>query len=414
MNRDHFFQLVEKYHSPAGRYNYYPRISAWKSNLSEDEWFGEINSQDGEIDLYIHIPFCSNFCHFCGCNVKIAQSRETISKYLDKMAKEFSRYNLETNRVKNIFIGGGTPNALTKDEFEYLFNSLGLFGSYNISMEADPRFINKETFLYLKERGLNSLSLGVQDFDPEVLNIIGRPTDLVQLNKNFDFMASLNLDNISIDLLYGLAKQGKNSLAPFKELLNKKILTGVSLYPFANVPWFQDFYPLWEEQKPNFIKKYEHYYALSEILEEAGFQTISFGHFCKNGSSIEKSYSNGNLRRSIMGHGIQRSETLIGLGVSAISTTRDSLKQNYKIFENYLFQDNGFEKGHRRSDEETNLENIFELLSTKQSLEEFPNDLEHLIEDQLIKLDGNQVIITDIGRHFVQHIAKSFENSFVK
>jgi oxygen-independent coproporphyrinogen-3 oxidase len=115
-----------------------------------------------------------------------------------------------------------------------------------------------------------------------------------------------------------------------------------------------------------------------------------------------------------MGHGIQRSETLIGLGVSAISTTRDSLKQNYKIFENYLFQDNGFEKGHRRSDEETNLENIFELLSTKQSLEEFPNDLERLIEDQLIKLDGNQVIITDIGRHFVQHIAKSFENSFVK
>jgi oxygen-independent coproporphyrinogen-3 oxidase len=418
MRRDHFFQLIEKYHSPAGRYNYYPRISGWSNELSNDQWRLEVKEYSGPLDLYIHIPFCEKFCHFCGCNVKIAQKLESQNKYLDKLVTEWKSYDKPTSDIRNIFIGGGTPNSLSIEQFKFLFAGLGLEDNFsdqvNLSIEADPRKINKETFKLLKSFGLNSISLGLQDLSQDVLNIIGRPTQLEEVYENLAFLKELEIETISVDLLYGLAGQSDESLSNLKYLLEKNLINSVSLYPFANVPWFKDFYPLWEEKKPTVLEKYEHYFQMASILEEFKFIPVSFGHFFKKNSAMDKAFEASELRRTIMGHSANRSELLIGLGVSAISSSKNYLKQNSKIYENYIFQREFFDRSHIRSQMEVDLENLFENLSTKKQISCPKESYSELLEDGLVKEVDQNIEVTKVGRHFIQHIAKHIEKYFVK
>ena len=415
MNKEKFFQLIEKYHSPAGRYNYYPRISQWKNNSTVEQWYSEVSDYSGDLDLYIHIPFCEKFCHFCGCNVKIAQKDDAKNLYIEKLIHEWTTYKKDPRDIKNIFIGGGTPNSLTLSQFKKLFDGLGLKNESKItlSIEADPREINIEKFLFLKSYGLSSVSLGLQDVDKDVLNIIGRPTDLETVKDSINFLSTLDLENLSLDMLYGLPKQGELSLTKFKGLLEEIEITAISLYPFANVPWFQDFYPLWEESKPSVQRKYEHYFELSSLLENNGFKTISFGHFFKSDSKFYKAFVENKLTRSIMGHSINKSPVLLGLGVSAISSGPKSLKQNEKIYENYLFQDIGAQSIHTKGQSEENLEDFFISLSSKTMFTTNLQIDDELISDGIITKENDNYRVTDLGRHFVQHIAKSIEKNIL-
>lgn len=414
MNKEKFFQLVEKYHAPAGRYNYYPRISQWEDNLTYEQWYAQVHEVEDSLDLYFHIPFCDKFCHFCGCNIKVNQPEQIKQKYLEKMVKEWKSYDLSASKIKNIFFGGGTPNSLSLEHYKWLFEEIGIDKDQcDISIEADPRKLDFKLIQLLRDYGLSSISFGVQDFDQDVLDIIGRPTDLDKLRSNLIQLKEYKIEHTSIDLLYGLPLQNKESLSFLREILKEKLINSASLYPFANVPWFQDFYPLWTEHKPDFKEKYGHYFEIITLLEEFDILPISFGHFAHKSSRHYRSFLAGSLRRNIMGHTLEKSPILIGLGVSAISSTPKALKQNSKIFENYMFQNISFDRSHLRSSRESNLEKIFEELSTRNTTIKTGGDLEELIHDGLICSDAQKghIQITPLGRHFVQHIARFLEKS---
>lgn len=130
--------------------------------------------------VYIHIPFCENKCHYCDFN-SYAVKGQPVKEYLQALDKEMSMTAEITppERIKTIFIGGGTPTILSPKEMEYLFISLRKYfgdwaGDYEFTIEANPGTLDLEKLKVMKENGVNRISMGVQSFQNELLSYIGR------------------------------------------------------------------------------------------------------------------------------------------------------------------------------------------------------------------------------------------------
>lgn len=362
LDKDLFLQLAKKFSYPEGRYNYFPRIQNWENNLSLSSWKNHLQELSGsEIDLYIHIPFCNRFCFFCGCNIQVAKTQDQISHYINELIIEWNHFYKSHNfKINNVHIGGGTPNALNPSHIEKLLSHFKQ--DFKLHIEYDPRYHDHERLMTFNQFGLSTISAGIQDFSDKTLSNIGRETNFNDVQKCFDDLKNLNLNHLSIDLIYGLPFQTENSAKLAKNFLDHNDhITGVSLYPFAEVPWFKDFNPLPSKSRE---EKNERHFDFANTLSSSDFELISFGHYVKTHSAFHASFQEQKLNRTIMGFCTNKSPTLIGLGVSAISSTPKILKQNQKIYENYLKWNNDHIIGHIRSPEEQELEKNYLNIST--------------------------------------------------
>lgn len=409
-----FLAHSAKYNYPEGRYNYYPRLTSWNNSVNDQTWLKEIKSLESkEIDLYIHIPFCTKFCFFCGCNVKASTSQELYNEYIEKLEIEWGNYKQLGLKVKNVYFGGGTPNSLNIEQIGKILNFFS--PGFDIHLEYDPRFHNFELLLFLKERGLKTLSMGIQDLKTQVLQSIGRPSQLDEINSALTDIGKLALEYVNIDIIYGLPNQDENSVELLNEFLTKHTcITGVSLFPFAEVPWFKEYNPNFRKDliKENF-KSLLHF-EFSKVFLENHFELISFGHYARENSTYQIQFKQNKLQRNIMGFCQNKSQTIIGIGVSAISTTPNLMKQNHKIFENYIKWPTTIYTSHTRNASEKTKENIFLALSTKNELDfEESGAVKDLVEmGHLIKNSKNTYTFSTLGRHFIQYNVQPVCSSF--
>lgn len=180
-------------------------------------------------NCYIHIPFCNKICNYCDF-CKIYANDELIKKYLKALSYEIDTYY--TNDIlKTIYIGGGTPSSLEKEELDYLFdilNSLKKEKNCEFTFECNLNDIDDFLLSYLKDKGVNRLSIGVESFNKDILKILGR-------EYGFDIKSKIELakkyfSNINIDLIYGIKGQ---TLDDLKEDLRKFIeldVNHISIY----------------------------------------------------------------------------------------------------------------------------------------------------------------------------------------
>lgn len=178
---------------------------------------------------YIHIPFCSNICHYCDFS-KVYKNKSIVYSYLISLANEIDKYY--TNDIlETIYIGGGTPSCLDEDELDILFNiikNLKKATDYEFTFECNIDDISESLLAFLKNNGVNRLSIGVQSFNKKILGTIGRKTksdikDKLDLSKKY-------FSNINVDLIYGVNGQ---SIEDLKDDLNKYInldINHISLY----------------------------------------------------------------------------------------------------------------------------------------------------------------------------------------
>ena len=170
---------------------------------------------------YIHIPFCKNICSYCDF-CKIYYNENYINSYLEALKNEITTtYKKET--LKTIYIGGGTPSSLKKDELEKLFkitNILKTEKNYEFTFECNIENITKDLLILLKENKVNRLSIGIESFNKYVLKILGRKYD--PLVKKKIELAKKYFDNINIDIIYGVNGETltdlKNDIKKFIEL----------------------------------------------------------------------------------------------------------------------------------------------------------------------------------------------------
>ena len=349
--------LIEKYNYSGPRYTSYPTALEFNEQFTEQDFVSAVNRYPNRsLSLYVHIPFCHKLCYFCGCNKLVTRQTHKVTQYLDTLDIEIAkRADLFKERiVTQMHWGGGTPTFLANDEITRLITSIKQHFNFaqnaELSIEIDPREMSPQTIDHLAKLGFNRLSMGIQDFNREIQNLINREQDENLIRSLITQARKNNFRSISLDLIYGLPKQTVES---FTETLNKIIDISpdrLSVFNYAHLPnRFAAQRKIKDHDLPNANQKLMILQTSIEKLTLAGYQFIGMDHFAKPTDELAIAQQHNKLHRNFQGYTTKGDTDLLGLGVSAISMLGDSYAQNQKdlkIYQNQVEQKgNGLWKG---------------------------------------------------------------------
>ncbi len=411
--------LLVNFHSHGRRYSYYPSLPTWSGNEEKELIIESLNLK--EINLYIHIPYCSSLCTFCGCNIKITKSKEQFTTYIEKILVEWKNYKNKNPNISlsSIYLGGGTPTYLELEDLKFLIDSIlrdtEVSTDFIGTVETDPRVPQAEKLRYLAGVGFNSISIGVQDTNRETLLNVNRDQSFDQVRELVSFSREIGFSEVNLDLIYGLPFQTKKTFTKTIEDIIELSPDRIANYPLAKVPWQMDLQNALGIYKPlGVYEMYDLYILSDEILKENGYRLLGMGHY---------SLSSENYNRNITGYTRAKDTSLIALGTSAISNTSDYLFQNDKILEKYMLSPNSAIKSHKKSELEKSLEVLFSQVNclsiitkdlmeecfTPPQLERIKKSLTHLKNHDILIEQENAYQITDFGKHFNKTICQTFE-----
>ncbi|MFP9085364.1 radical SAM family heme chaperone HemW [Streptococcus equi] len=157
---------------------------------------------------YVHIPFCTQICYYCDFS-KVFIKNQPVDAYLEALIKEFESYQISS--LKTLYIGGGTPTAITAKQLDYLLSHLQqhlqLDQLEEFTIEANPGDLTEDKIAVLRQSAVNRISLGVQTFNDKQLKQIGRSHTEAQIYATIASLKEAGFQNISIDLIYALPGQ---------------------------------------------------------------------------------------------------------------------------------------------------------------------------------------------------------------
>ena len=243
--------LLERYREPVPRYTSYPAVMHWRTPPAKAAWTADLaatlSRPDARLSLYVHIPFCQSLCSFCGCNVRIVRNHALAAPYVDALLREFALYRELLPGVPltlgELHLGGGTPTYLPAGELDRLLDGLLehciVAPGADLAIEADPRNTTREQLGVLRRHGFGRLSLGVQDFDPRVQEIINRVHDTDTVRRVVDMARESGFGNLSFDLIHGLPLQTPESLSHTFRAAAGMRPDRISFLPYAHVPWIK-------------------------------------------------------------------------------------------------------------------------------------------------------------------------------
>lgn len=432
--------LTEKYHVAAPRYTSYPTVPYWDTvSPSQQNWtkevklaFDQTNQRDG-ISIYIHLPYCESLCTYCGCNTRITKNHQVEHPYIDALLQEWSIYLRvfkELPVIKEIHLGGGTPTFFSPENLEKLIQGIlkqaKVHPDAEFSFEAHPANTTELHLKTLFNLGFKRLSLGIQDFDPQVQEIINRKQSFNEVKQVTDQARAIGYTSINFDLIYGLPLQTYDGLIETIGLVNLLKPDRIAFYSYAHVPWIKPGQRKFTDADLPSVSKKQGLYQLGKIMfAENGYQEIGMDHFARENDSISQAEKNGDLHRNFMGYTHQYTQLLVGLGVSSISDTGTAFAQNAKKVEEYLelLKTGEFPiiKGHMLTNEdliirkhilnimckgETNWENDIKVLNV---LADTLARLTELQTDGLILADENGLTVTETGKRFLRNICMAFD-----
>lgn len=432
--------LIKKYNVAGPRYTSYPTVPYWDTTAPTiDQWtesvkrsFNETNTTDG-ISIYIHLPFCESLCTYCGCNTRITVNHAVESPYMNALLKEWKMYLSvfnETPRIKEIHLGGGTPTFFSPENLKKLISGIlenaSVCDDAEFSFEAHPNNTTEEHLKALYEVGFRRLSLGIQDFDPKVQEIVNRIQPFEKVEKVVTAARSIGYVSINFDLIYGLPLQTRKSVIDTINKVNLLRPDRIAFYSYAHVPWVKPGQRKFTEADlPIDEEKRALYEIGKEKFSENGYVEIGMDHFSLKSDTLYKAAEQGKLHRNFMGYTHSYTQLMIGLGVSSISDTWYAYAQNVKKVEEYyeLIDNNQLPvfKGHLLNEEDLiirkHILNIMCKFETsweqkEQQCEAVYNAIEKLGEmenDGLIELTPYHLKVKKAARPFVRNICMAFD-----
>lgn len=426
--------LIAKYDIPTPRYTSYPTVPYWSENPTTEEWLEKVRKrlryENTSLSLYLHIPFCETLCSFCGCNTSITKNHSVEDPYVENILLEFSNYLKEVPEIakrelKELHLGGGTPTYLSEKNLEILLDSIlkkmNLSSKYEFSLEVDPRRTRDTQLKILRDFGFKRISLGVQDFDPEVQRLVNRTQPFEMTERITKLSRKLGYTSVNFDLIYGLPKQ---NLQNIKRTIKKTLELRpdrIAFYSYAHVPWLKASQRLFTEvDLPSGSAKRELYEVSREMFLKAGYIEIGMDHFALESDSLFQAVKNGNLHRNFMGYTAKTTDMLLGLGVSAISDSWDCFHQNEKIVKKYQkrIHSEGFAtlRGHKLNEEDLIQRSLILQLSTsgkvivpEEILREVRLYLASMEDDTLVRWEGNLLSLTEKGKPFLRNVCTSLD-----
>jgi oxygen-independent coproporphyrinogen-3 oxidase len=164
------------------------------------------------IGLYIHIPFCKSICHYCDF-VKVGVKKESErEKYLDTLINELNSYHNYFDQIDTIYIGGGTPNAMTDNELIKLFEALKPIKPIEFSIEINPESYTHNQGEIFKQYGVNRVSIGAQTSDEKILKFLNRKHNNDEVINTISSLKQLGINNINLDLIFAIPGQTLKSI----------------------------------------------------------------------------------------------------------------------------------------------------------------------------------------------------------
>ena len=338
--------LIRKYSIPGPRYTSYPPATQFTTELDglrlDDAIATDNQPGAGPISLYFHLPFCETRCWFCGCNTVITRRRDAAAEYLDDLAREMrltAAWMDRSRLVTQIHLGGGTPTFFPPDQLRRLGalirENFTLAPDAEFSVELDPRRITEDHIIALQEIGANRASLGVQDTDLRVQLAIHRFQPQRLNEQAVAWLRAHGFESINVDLIYGLPLQTPDTFAhTIDDVLSLKP-DRLSVFSYAHVPWIKPAQKIFDdrEQLPDAEAKLAMFAVAHEKLTGAGFVDIGLDHFARPDDTLAVAQRAGTLQRNFQGYSTQGGTSLYSFGISSISSTPDSYRQNHKTLE---------------------------------------------------------------------------------
>jgi len=201
-------EMVNHYNRPGPRYTSYPTVPMWESGTFGDEYetfLEHEGKKEVPLSLYVHIPFCSRLCTYCGCNQFITRSNKLVDEYLAVLQEELKQTSQHLGKrkvVKQLHLGGGTPTHLTVSQLRQLHQMIGDYFDFDpageMALEAHPRVTSEEQLAVLYELGFRRISFGVQDLDQQVQRAINRDQTPEQTSRTFYQARQLGYSSINM------------------------------------------------------------------------------------------------------------------------------------------------------------------------------------------------------------------------
>jgi oxygen-independent coproporphyrinogen-3 oxidase len=331
-------ELVKRFESRVPRYTSYPTAPHFSSAVNEAtyrEWLGRVRGGT-PTSVYLHVPFCSKLCWYCGCHTTVVHSYDPVAAYRDTLVKEIGLVADALGaqpRIAEIHWGGGTPTMLRPQDFLTVTAEMrrrfdGADGA-RMAIEIDPRTLTLEMVVAFREAGMRRASLGVQDFRREVQAAVNRIQSFGTTAQAVDWLRAAGIDDINIDLIYGLPYQTPDSVVDTVDRVIELEPDRLALFGYAHVPWMKRHQRLLDETAlPGPLDRWRIFEAASRRLKEHGFVAIGLDHFAAKDSELARAVTDREISRNFQGYTTDSAEALIGFGASAIGTLPQGYVQN--------------------------------------------------------------------------------------
>lgn len=412
--------------------------------------------ENKELGIYIHIPFCKQKCYYCDF-VSFSNKQNFVENYVEAVKKEINNYFqdktiLERYTVTTIYIGGGTPSYIESkyicEIMELLENNLKQnkvkFEDIEITIEVNPGTVNKEKLEQYRKAKINRLSIGLQSTNNEMLKQIGRIHTYEQFLETYQMAAEVGFENVNVDLMTGLPKQ---TIEDIKRSLKEVIQlnpTHISVYSLIIEEGTVIAQKIENHQLQEMDEELERnmYWYVKNTLELNGYTHYEISNFAKEGKE-----SKHNLN-------CWRQKEYIGIGLAAHSylnyvryTNTSEIEQyiiqmnnlNEKIVKDILELSNNKKKKANVEENEKHIETVYEIEEV-QKLEDrkkeymllglrtiegvciskfkekyidnpiflFRKELEKLVEEKLVVIDGDYIKLTNKGLDFANLVWEEF------
>lgn len=435
-------ETLKRYNVSGPRYTSYPTAPEWKDGMDGSVYRQHLalaGKANDPLSLYIHIPFCSSLCTYCGCHVTIRKPGHEIGHdYIDRLEKEISLVAEGLGRRKllhQLHWGGGTPTFLLPDQLERLKMIVDQYfdisADAEVAIEIEPRRVNHDLLRKLKELGFNRVSMGVQDLDPKVQEAVRRVHPPERIREVVEGCREMGFDRINLDLIYGLPHQNRASFSKTVQEIVSLQPDRVALYSFAHIPWLKKHQKAIDSQDlPSPEEKVGIFLDSTESFLKGDYQAIGMDHFARKDDEMSIAYREGRLHRNFMGYTVLKGDDFIGLGVSSIGYVQGGYFQNMKEMKEYSgsldVNEYPLDRGLVLSEDDLLRKKVIEDLMCRFAIDKseweektgqpfgdlFQAEEEHLkncLDDGLLKEEGNALVVTDLGKLFVRNICMGFD-----
>ncbi len=340
--------LISKYDASGPRYTSYPTADRFVEAFGAAQWAQWIAKRNiggikQPLSIYVHVPFCDTVCYYCACNKVVTRDHGRSAKYIKYVAREVARVGEllgGERRICQVHWGGGTPTFLSREEMTALAGALRAQFEYEpgceCSIEVDPRQAEPGRMAFLATLGFNRVSVGVQDFDPEVQKAVHRVQSEATTRRVIDEARKSGFRSVNLDLIYGLPKQTLDSFSVTLEKVLALDPDRIALYSYAHLPVaFKPQRRLRAADLPSAEAKLQILTLAIGRLTRAGYLYIGMDHFAKPDDELAVAQRQGRLHRNFQGYSTHADSDLLGFGTSAIGRVGPTYYQNLKSLDEY-------------------------------------------------------------------------------